>query len=126
MKNKNENNAQLSTVNSQSATERSRNVPKDWEIKKLGEVCEFFNGKAHEKNIDENGKYKVVNSKFVSSNGAVAKRTEKAQFPLFIGDIVMVMSDVPNGKTLAKCFLIDKDDTYSLNQRVCAISANNQ
>ncbi len=94
---------------------------KNWDLKKLGEVCEFYNGKAHEKSIDENGKYKVVNSKFVSSNGTIAKRTKVAQFPLVKGDIVMVMSDVPNGKTLAKCFLIDKDDTYSLNQRVCAI-----
>ena len=96
-----------------------------WELKKLGEVCDFYNGKAHEKSIDENGKYKVVNSKFVSSNGTLAKRTDKAQFPLFKGDIVMVMSDVPNGKTLAKCFLIDQDATYSLNQRVCAIRTSN-
>ena len=97
----------------------------NWEIKKSGEVCEFYNGKAHEKSIDENGKYKVVNSKFVSSNGTKAKRTQTAQFPLFKDDIVMVMSDVPNGKTLAKCFLIDKNDTYSLNQRVCAFRTNN-
>jgi len=97
----------------------------NWEIKKLGEVCEFYNGKAHEKSIDENGKYKVVNSKFVSSNGTKAKRTQTAQFPLFKDDIVMVMSDVPNGKTLAKCFLIDKNDTYSLNQRVCAFRTTN-
>ena len=36
----------------------------------------------------------------------------------------MVMSDVPNGKTLAKCFIVDKDDTYSLNQRICAIRSS--
>ena len=36
----------------------------------------------------------------------------------------MVMSDVPNGKTLAKCFIVDKDNTYSLNQRICAIRSN--
>jgi type I restriction enzyme S subunit len=42
-------------------------------------------------------------------------------FPLYKGDIVMVMSDVPNGKALAKCFIIDKNDTYSLNQRICCI-----
>jgi type I restriction enzyme S subunit len=42
-------------------------------------------------------------------------------FPLYKGDIVMVMSDVPNGKALAKCFIIDQDDTYSLNQRICCI-----
>jgi len=97
----------------------------NWKKEKLGDVCEFYNGKAHEKSIDKNGKYKVVNSKFVSSNGEKAKRTDNAQFPLFKDDIVMVMSDVPNGKTLAKCFLIDKEDTYTLNQRVCAIRTNN-
>jgi len=36
----------------------------------------------------------------------------------------MVMSDVPNGKALAKCFIIDRDNTYSLNQRICAIRSN--
>jgi len=93
---------------------------KNWEVKRLGDVCSFHNGKGHEKSIDENGRYKVVNSKFVSSNGMKAKRTAIAKFPLLKEDIVMVMSDVPNGKTLAKCFYIDKDDEYSLNQRVCA------
>lgn len=35
----------------------------------------------------------------------------------------MVMSDIPNGKALAKCFIIDKDDTYTLNQRICAFES---
>ncbi|MBV1879126.1 MAG: restriction endonuclease subunit S [Pseudomonadales bacterium] len=89
--------------------------------KSLGEVCEFFNGKAHEKSISEDGQFKVINSKFISSQGKVFKLTDNMMFPLYIGDICLVMSDVPNGKTLAKCFLIDADDTYSLNQRICAI-----
>lgn len=91
------------------------------ELTTLGKSCEFFNGKAHEKSIDENGKYIVVNSKFISSEGKLFKRTNEQMFPLYKGDIVMVMSDVPNGKALAKCFIIDKDDTYSLNQRICCI-----
>lgn len=91
------------------------------ELTTLGKSCEFFNGKAHEKSIDENGKYIVVNSKFISQEGKVVKRTKEQMFPLYKGDIVMVMSDVPNGKALAKCFIIDKDDTYSLNQRICCI-----
>ena len=91
------------------------------ELTTLGKSCEFFNGKAHEKSIDENGKYIVVNSKFISQEGRVVKRTKEQMFPLYKGDIVMVMSDVPNGKALAKCFIIDKDDTYSLNQRICCI-----
>lgn len=91
------------------------------ELTTLGKSCEFFNGKAHEKSIDENGKYIVVNSKFISSEGKSFKRTNEQMFPLYKGDIVMVMSDVPNGKALAKCFIIDKDNTYSLNQRICCI-----
>ena len=92
-----------------------------WEVKKLGEVCDFFNGKAHEKCIDEKGNYIVVNSKFISSDGQICKKTKKQLFPLFHGDIVMVMSDVPNGKALMKSFLVDVDSLYTLNQRICAI-----
>ncbi|WP_051408422.1 restriction endonuclease subunit S [Sediminibacterium sp. C3] len=91
------------------------------ELTTLGKSCDFFNGKAHEKSIDENGNYIVVNSKFISSEGKSFKRTNEQMFPLYKGDIVMVMSDVPNGKALAKCFIIDKVDTYSLNQRICCI-----
>ncbi len=95
-----------------------------WVESSLGESCEFFNGKAHEKQIDENGKYIVINSKFISSNGSSFKKTDKALFPLLKSDIVMVMSDVPKGKALAKCFLVDTDDLYSLNQRICCIRSD--
>lgn len=91
----------------------------------LGESCEFFNGKAHEKDIDDEGKYVVVNSKFISSDGRVKKYTNELMFPLSQGDIVMVMSDVPNGKALAKTYLIEEEDKYSLNQRICCIRSTN-
>ncbi len=94
---------------------------KDWEIKKLRELVIFENGKAHENNIDKNGKYIVVNSKFVSSNGKVKKYSNLEITPLNKDDIVMVMSDVPNGKALAKCFYIEKDNKYTLNQRICSL-----
>ena len=97
-----------------------------WEEVRLDKVFKFFNGKAHEKYISSIGKYKVVNSKFISSNGLIYKRTDKQLFPLMRGDITMVMSDVPNGKALAKCFVIDKDDTYTLNQRICVLRPLNK
>lgn len=87
----------------------------------LGESCQFFNGKAHEKDIDAEGQFVVVNSKFISTDGEVKKFTAKQMFPLVENDIVMVMSDVPNGKALAKCYVIEENDKYSLNQRICAI-----
>ena len=39
----------------------------------LRDVASFRNGKGHEKNIADNGKYVVVNSKFISTNGQVIK-----------------------------------------------------
>ncbi len=94
-----------------------------WEEKTLDEVCEFRNGAAHEQHIDEDGKYILVNSKFISADGEKFKRTNNALAPLYVNDIAFVMSDVPNGKALAKCFLVDKNDTYTLNQRIGAIKS---
>lgn len=96
-------------------------IPDDWEVKKLKDISYFRNGKAHEKSIDSAGKYIVVNSKFISTNGKVRKYTAEQIEPLFTNEIAMVMSDVPNGKAIAKCFLIDRDDTYTLNQRICGL-----
>lgn len=87
----------------------------------IGNVCAFTNGKAHEQNVVEYGEYIIVNSKFISSDGVVKKYSNKQICPLFKNDIVMVMSDVPNGKAMSKCFCIDKDNKYTLNQRICAL-----
>ena len=38
-------------------------LPEGWKVTNLGKFCEFYNGKAHEKCIDENGEFIVVNSK---------------------------------------------------------------
>jgi type I restriction enzyme S subunit len=94
-----------------------------WEEKILDEVCEFRNGAAHEQHINDDGKYVLINSKFISSDGEKCKRTNSALSPLFVGVIAFVMSDVPNGKALAKCFLVDQNDTYTLNQRIGAIKS---
>lgn len=93
----------------------------EWEEKKLGDVCEFRNGKAHEKNICLFSKYVVINSKFISTNGAIKKYSDKNISPLEIDEITMVMSDVPNGRAIAKCFLVNEANRYTLNQRICAL-----
>ena len=77
--------------------------------KKLGELVEFRNGKGHEKSIVAEGKYIVVNSKFISTNGIVKKYSNDQICPLYIDDILMVMSDLPNGRALAKCYLVEKN-----------------
>ncbi|QOW09194.1 hypothetical protein Q73A0000_01895 [Kaistella flava (ex Peng et al. 2021)] len=95
----------------------------DWEVKKLGEIINFKNGAAHENVVDENGDYVIVNSKFISQEGRVRKYSNAFLCPLYKNEIVMVMSDIPNGKALAKCFIIDHNNTYTLNQRICAFEA---
>lgn len=95
--------------------------PNGVEYKELSNVLDFRNGKGHEKIVSDNGKYVLVNSKFISSEGAVIKKCNSQLTPLFKDEITMVMSDLPNGKALAKCFYIDKNDYYSLNQRICAL-----
>lgn len=97
-----------------------------WHLKSLDEIAEFKNGKAHENVIDENGKYIVVNSKFISTEGVIFKSSNKNLCTLNIDDIVMVMSDIPNGRALAKCFYINENDRYTLNQRICSIRAKSK
>ncbi|MCK4407461.1 MAG: restriction endonuclease subunit S [Bacteroidales bacterium] len=104
-------------------------IPKDWKIKKLHEIAKFSNGKAHEKYIVENGNYFVVNSKFISTEGKVVKRSNECLSPLNTGDIAIVMSDIPQGVALAKCYFITVDNKYTLNQRIGCIrpyNADNQ
>ena len=93
-----------------------------WEQRKLLDVANYKNGKAHENDIDENGKYIVINSKFVSTDGEVKKYSNKQNEPLNKNDIAFVLSDVPNGKAIAKTFLVDKSSKYTLNQRIAGIT----
>lgn len=95
-----------------------------WEQRKLGDVAKYRNGKAHENDICEDGRYIVVNSKFVSTNGEVKKYSAKQIEPLYKNEIAFVLSDVPNGRAIARTFLVEKDDKYTLNQRIAGITPN--
>lgn len=97
----------------------------EWSKDTLQNVVAFSNGKAHENCVDENGCYILVNSKFVSTEGSVIKKATLQLSPLFKSQFVMVMSDLPNGKALAKCFYIEEDNIYTLNQRICSFTAQN-
>ncbi|MBK4742780.1 restriction endonuclease subunit S [Bacillus cereus] len=94
----------------------------DWKEKKLTEVAKYRNGKAHEKNISYNGKYIVINSKFVSTDGKVKKFSDEQIEPMHKNEIAFVLSDVPNGRAIARTFLVKTNDTYSLNQRIAGIT----
>lgn len=97
----------------------------EWILNPLGKLAYYENGKAHENDIVDNGKFIVANSKFISSESEIKKFTNE---PLCIAkrnDILMVLSDVPNGKAIAKCFLVKKNDLYTVNQRICKLTSKN-
>ena len=108
--------------NSNQPVLRFKGFHDDWEQRKLIQVANYRNGRAHEKDINMSGNYIVVNSKFVSSNGRVKKFSSKLMEPLNKGEIAFVLSDVPNGKALARTFLVKEGHKYSLNQRIAGIT----
>ena len=89
---------------------------------KLREIVNFKNGKGHEQSISPFGEYIVVNSKYISTNGDVVKYSKTQICPIYKNDILMVMSDLPNGRALAKCFIVDKNNRYTLNQRIACFT----
>jgi type I restriction enzyme, S subunit len=93
-----------------------------WTEQRLSTICRFVQGKAHEPFIEDDGKYICVTARFVSTNGEKFRRCTKNLTPGKMNDIAMVMSDLPNGRALARAFLIDQDKRYAINQRVCAIT----
>lgn len=93
----------------------------NWEQVTLNKVAFYENGKAHENYIEEYGKYIVVNSKFIATDGEVTKHSNTANLLAKRRETLMVLSDVPNGRALAKCYFVDENDKYTVNQRICRL-----
>jgi type I restriction enzyme S subunit len=96
----------------------------DWEEKPLEAVADYENGKAYEPHIAETGKYVVVNSRFISTDGAIRKYSNESLCIAKLGDVMMVLSDLPKGRALAKCYYADADNLYAVNQRVCRLESH--
>ena len=97
----------------------------EWQSTLLGAVVDYENGRAHENEIDDEGDFIVVNSKFISTDGEVVKRTNTPYCLADKEDILMVLSDVPNGRAIAKCFFVDQSGVYTVNQRICRLRSKN-
>ena len=93
-------------------------IPELWIWCELQDITIFENGKAHEQFVTETEKFVLVNSSFVSNNGDKVKYVSERLAPLSKDDIAIVMSDVPSGRALARCFLVDDGNKYTLNQRI--------
>jgi len=97
-----------------------------WRTERLGKISKFQNGVGHEQSIDSEGNIIVVNSKFISTEGEVKKYTQEVLSEIPDDSFSMVMSDVPNGKAIAKCYYFIEGRNYSLNQRICSIKSKTE
>lgn len=96
-------------------------VPEHWEVARAGTVCGFASAKAHEKFVEPDGEHLCVTAKFVSTGGRSFRRCTRNLSPAQRGDVLMVMSDLPRGRALARAYLVDDDRSYAVNQRVCIL-----
>ena len=94
------------------------------EWKTLGEVANFQNAKPHEKLVAHDGDITLLTAGYISSGDKSARFVRKADVltPAFKNDVAMVMSDLPNGRALAKTFFIEENGRYAANQRVCLLT----
>jgi type I restriction enzyme S subunit len=96
-------------------------VPAHWEINRLDRLMSFSSGKAHEPFLADDGEHIYISARFVSTHGQSLKFCTENLAPAKRGDVVMVMSDLPNGRALARAYQIADDASYAVNQRVCRL-----
>jgi len=96
-------------------------VPEHWQVARAATVCSFLSGKAHEQFVEPDGRHICVTARFVSTSGRSSRRCTENLSPARRGDVLMVMSDLPRGRALARAYLVDDDQSYAVNQRVCIV-----
>ncbi len=100
---------------------------KDWEVKVLGKVCDYWNGGSHESGVDENGEYYLISLNSIDIEGKLKSEMKRISYTdnsLQKGDLVMVLSDVAHGNFLGLTDIIP-NDKYVLNQRMAGLRIKN-
>lgn len=96
-------------------------IPEEWETKFLREVVDFTNGRPHEKDIRDGGRYLLITLDSIDIHGSLKeqhKETDAWDDSLKRNDVVAVLSDLAHGNLLGLCDVIPEDERYVLNQRM--------
>ena len=99
-------------------------IPVDWDVKKLGELADYKNGKSFESRITDSGDYFLVTLNSLDINGKLKNdhlRVSVSDKSLNKDDLVMILSDVAHGYFLGLTDVIPENDKYVLNQRIGAL-----
>ena len=93
----------------------------EWEEKRLGDICYYFNGGSLESYVVNNGKYNLITLNSISIEGNLKKEHKTVNINknlLNKYDLVMVLSDVAHGNFLGLTAIIPEDNMFVLNQRM--------
>jgi type I restriction enzyme S subunit len=96
-------------------------VPEHWNVARAGSVTDFISSKAHEQFVEPEGEHICVTARFVSTDGRSFRRCSTNLNPAQRGDVLMVMSDLPRGRALARAYFVNDARSYAVNQRVCIL-----
>ncbi len=94
-----------------------------WEVKKLGNICNYKNGGSFEQYVSNEGLYNLISLNSLDINGKLKPSHKKVTIndnSLDKGDLVMVLSDVAHGYFLGLTDIVP-DNTFVLNQRMGAL-----
>lgn len=102
-------------------------IPEDWEVVELGDICHYKNGMALEYLFNKYDGYNVIsignyslNSKYLGNDTYISK-TYKYQINKFIvkkDELTMILNDkTSSGEIIGRVLLIEEDDKYVINQR---------
>ena len=99
-------------------------MKESWEVKKLGEICDFQNGFAYKSKLFKENGLPILRISNIQNDGISYKKLvffndkdykeDFNRYKVLKGDLVIAMSGATTGK-LAIC---DRDETLYLNQRV--------
>lgn len=100
-----------------------------WEVKKLGELVVYKNGKSFESAVDKNGEFSLITLNSIGIDGKLKPehlRVNESDNSLERGDLIIVLSDVAHGNFLGLTDVIPESKKYVLNQRMGALKKLNQ
>ncbi len=95
----------------------------EWGKKKLGELCDYWNGASHEKGVSDEGDYFLLSLNSIDIDGNLKSDMKKLSYTdnsLQRNDLVMVLSDVAHGNFLGLTDIIPTE-RYVLNQRMARL-----
>ena len=72
-----------------------REIPKGWEAKELGDICDFRNGINYDKSVEGNQEYRIINVRNISSSSLLLNEAEldKITLPSVQADKYLLSSD---------------------------------